>query len=93
MDKIDFLLLFLLVSEVPYAVEIKTGDVKNIGAVYLTIYGSKSQIEKMPLNENKTNTKAFEKNKLDEFTFYGIDVGDVGIEKSIEIITIGKFFF
>ena len=72
-------LIIFEVSEVPYAVEIKTGDVKNIGAVYLTIYGSKSQIEKMTLNENKTNTKTFEKNKIDEFTFYGVDVGDVRI--------------
>ena len=72
-------LIIFEVSEVPYAVEIKTGDVKNIGTVYLTIFGSKSQIEKMTLNENKANTKMFEKNKIDEFTFYGIDVGDVGI--------------
>ena len=73
----------------PYLVEIKTGsNVKDIGAVLLTIYGSKSQVEKIPLKETKSKkTPAFGKNQLDEFEFYGIDVGEV---KKINIGHDGK---
>lgn len=64
-------------SEIPYLVEIKTGDVKNIGAVYLSIYGAKGEIEKLALKENRLKKPAFEKNKLDEFELYAPDVGEV----------------
>lgn len=64
----------------PYVVEIKTGgEAKNVSGVVLSIYGSKTLIEKMLMRENTAKTTPFEKNKLDEFEFYGVDVGEVGI--------------
>lgn len=77
-------------------IEIKTGDAKNVGNVYLSIYGSKLQIEKVHLNENKIKKTGFEKNKLDEFEINGIDVGDViklyYFSENFEIIKILSYF-
>ena len=57
-------------------ISVKTGDVKKVGNVFLSITGNKGVIEKA-LKENKAKTTPFEKGKLDEFELNGVDVGTV----------------
>lgn len=71
-------------SQVKYQVTIKTGDKTGAGtdsAVRLSIYGDKSQIESVQLDQNvAVNAKKknlFEKNSLDEFQLNGDNIGTV----------------
>lgn len=55
----------------------KTGGVKNIGSVFLSIYGTKAELDKIVLKENKLKKAGFDKDALDEFDISGVDVGEV----------------
>lgn len=60
---------------------VKTGEMGTNSNVFVSLYGSKSAVESIGLNEqvSKRKKNLFEKATLDEFEFEANDVGKVSI--------------
>ena len=64
-------------KETFYSIWIQTKDSSNIGNVYLSLNGDKTNVEKLQLKVNKSNTTPFRKEQSDEFEIKAVDVGHV----------------
>jgi len=66
------------VREKSYHVIVHTGDIKYAGTdanVFLTLFGSKGQSTKIPLNNSNNKKSPFERGQVDEFEIRARDVG------------------
>ncbi len=64
-------------KETLYSIWVQTKDSSNIGNVYLGLNGNKTNVEKLQLKVNKSNTTPFQKEQSDEFEIKAEDVGHV----------------
>jgi hypothetical protein len=60
-----------------YSILISSGQSKNVGDTYLSLYGTKANIERFHLKENILKKKPFVSGSSDEFELNGPDVGNV----------------